>query len=365
MRAVLDGLSALELVSLARSGDRDAWAVLYRRYAPQMLRSAVRRVDYNRPLAEDIVAETWATAMGKLAKWDGGNGYEQSFIAWMYGIMRVSSIRRYAFTWRERPNEFSEKWADEAPAPVAAERDNRPHIVAMRAALTEAMRELSARQYRVVSARLNGDTIEQVQADLGLTVDQIEAAWCEARSVLRRRLNPSEADLAAARPQRRRMCLPNGTDPARARQVAATLPEATRRVALAKLDGADNRQIAAQLGCPVPTVAGAWHRACLAFTEAGVIEARPRLSMVTGANVEGRTDEPISLDDAVAQLPPATRRIVRLKLTGMHDREVAAAIGRASGTVASTWSRARRQLAALGVLPTTTPAAPAAMPAAA
>lgn len=79
-----DGDSELEqqLVDLARSGDPDAFATLYRHYLPRIHAFAYRRTR-SRELAEDITAATFERAYRQLERfeWRGGG-----FGAWLFKI---------------------------------------------------------------------------------------------------------------------------------------------------------------------------------------------------------------------------------------------------------------------------------------
>ncbi|GAA4207493.1 RNA polymerase sigma factor [Actinocatenispora rupis] len=372
-------LSDSELVKLAQQGEREAFGVLYCRYSGQVLRYALRRVEFNRVAAEDVAAETWASALAKLPAYEHREA--RPVLAWLFGLAK-------ALVWRGWDHDRYEVavadagW-DDAPLYVSddAEGETRPYLAAMRAAMVEGIEHLAPRQRQVVCARLAGNSDEVIAARLGISVEQVAAASRNAAAVLRRRLAPGDTQPAAqgrrqtpvqSRLRMRPLEQPT-VDPDALRAAAQELPAAARRIALLKLDGRGNRDIAAELDCAVGTVASAWNRACLAFIEAGLMPApttvRPLHDLSrrqSDVQPEPVLSKPVSLAEAVAQLAPAARRVVELKLSGLSDKQAAAALGRSMGTVASTWSRAKRVLCAHGVLPAATPAAvPAALPAAA
>jgi RNA polymerase sigma-70 factor (ECF subfamily) len=72
-----------ELVDLARTGDREAWEILYRNVYPRLLAYARRRL--GSASAGDAVSETMTRAVAKIEsfEWQGGG-----FDAWLFGILR-------------------------------------------------------------------------------------------------------------------------------------------------------------------------------------------------------------------------------------------------------------------------------------
>jgi RNA polymerase sigma-70 factor, ECF subfamily len=77
-----DGEPERELVERARTGDRDAFAKLYRHYVPRIHAFSYRRTN-SRELAEDVTAATFERAYRQLPRfeWRGGG-----FSAWLYRI---------------------------------------------------------------------------------------------------------------------------------------------------------------------------------------------------------------------------------------------------------------------------------------
>jgi RNA polymerase sigma-70 factor (ECF subfamily) len=73
-----------------RSGDETAFAALVDRYSGQMLRIAMSYV-HDRGVAEDVVQETWLTALRGVEKFEG----RSSLKTWLFGIlMNVARARR-------------------------------------------------------------------------------------------------------------------------------------------------------------------------------------------------------------------------------------------------------------------------------
>jgi DNA-directed RNA polymerase specialized sigma24 family protein len=76
-----------ELVQRAGNGDREAWALLVKRYGPRM-RSAALRCGLERPEAEDCVQETWAKLL-RVAK--AGNAPEYPG-RWLITVVRHQAM---------------------------------------------------------------------------------------------------------------------------------------------------------------------------------------------------------------------------------------------------------------------------------
>jgi RNA polymerase sigma factor (sigma-70 family) len=354
MRAVVEMTDAA-LVVAAQGGDREAFGVLYARHADRLLRflrSAVVRGTFGGDAtAEDIAQDAWAELLsGRLGKYEDRGEDGPGFGCWLRAVAKYGALRhfrRHGSEWAA--GEYVDEWAEQSAPSGAGVRDNRPQIVAMREALAQAVEHLAPRQFQVVRGRLDGLCAEDIAARLGLSVAQVHKAYENAAAVLRHRLvrdddqaAPDDDQAADERPDNvvpmRRMAVPNGADRARLREAANTLPPATRRVAVLKLDGHTNPAIAARLGVSVSTVCGAWRRACCAFSQTGVMGSTPAAG-------------PVDADEAVRRLSPAARRVAELKLSGMGWPEIAAATGTTLNTARATWQRARRSLAAVGVTP--------------
>lgn len=71
-----------ELVRACKSGDVAAFAVLYRRYAPTVMRYSWSRLN-DRAQAEDVVQETFTTAWAKLRT---ANLIDESLLPWVLAI---------------------------------------------------------------------------------------------------------------------------------------------------------------------------------------------------------------------------------------------------------------------------------------
>jgi RNA polymerase sigma-70 factor (ECF subfamily) len=74
-----------DVVSRARTGDEDAWAVLYRAHAGRLLTWLLTTTRGDRALAEDLAAEAWFTAARRIGDFRGD---EDGFAGWLFGIAR-------------------------------------------------------------------------------------------------------------------------------------------------------------------------------------------------------------------------------------------------------------------------------------
>jgi RNA polymerase sigma factor (sigma-70 family) len=94
----LHKLSDGELVELAQTGDRDAFAELYERYFDRVY-DFLTRMMRNRSEAEDITQDTFIRAMNSLGKLDSSS----SFKSWLFTIARNTALNRLKRSGRSRP----------------------------------------------------------------------------------------------------------------------------------------------------------------------------------------------------------------------------------------------------------------------
>jgi len=94
----LHKLSDGELVELAQSGDRDAFAELYDRYFDRVY-DFLTRMMRNRSEAEDITQDTFIRAMNSLGRLDSTG----SFKSWLFTIARNTALNRLKRSGRSRP----------------------------------------------------------------------------------------------------------------------------------------------------------------------------------------------------------------------------------------------------------------------
>lgn len=94
----LHRLSDGELVELAQTGDRDAFAELYDRYFDRVY-DFLTRMMRNRSEAEDITQDTFIRAMNSLGRLDSTS----SFKSWLFTIARNTALNRLERSGRSRP----------------------------------------------------------------------------------------------------------------------------------------------------------------------------------------------------------------------------------------------------------------------
>jgi RNA polymerase sigma factor (sigma-70 family) len=128
--------------------------------------------------------------------------------------------------------------------------------------LAEELPEVSR---EVAVLRLAGMSVPQIAAETGMPRHQVHNAWRHAEDLLRKLQDDPQAT-RATRPGRVAVW---EKERGRLKVVAQTLPPATRRIALMRLDGLTHPQIAERIGCTSGTVASTWKRALDTFTRAG------------------------------------------------------------------------------------------------
>ena len=132
-----------DVIAAAKDGDPDAWRELYRAHAGRLLVWLEHRSPADAMTqAEDLAADAWLTAAGKLADFHGSS---DEFAGWLFGIARklAANARRSSGRRRTSP---SETIAFDADAPVAG-----PEVrVAGDDWVRSALRPLSPRERDVV-----------------------------------------------------------------------------------------------------------------------------------------------------------------------------------------------------------------------
>ncbi|MFD0599905.1 sigma-70 family RNA polymerase sigma factor [Catellatospora coxensis] len=349
-------MSARELVALAQSGDLEAFDPLYRRYAPEVLRYAVRKADGNRELGEDLAAQAWATAVAGIGNfYDDGD--ERAVVRWLYGIVKQAKLWHFARLRGEVTTGEIELVSDYRQSVAAMESaDGGTDWTRLRGQLEPALGTLPQQAREVARLRLDGLDNDEIADRAGLSVEQVRKLWEQAFDMLRASLSPrAGAKQVTGRPRLKprketgRLTLPANFDQGAFLKAAMTLPAAARRVALLKLENLPNAEIAQALGCAVATVASHWRRACLAFANVGLIQTTDRAFIPAGAMAMATDVSPQELRAAVATLSPATARITGLSLDGLSHKQIADELGCSTGTVGATLFNARRLLAGRGI----------------
>jgi len=143
-----------QLVADARAGDRNAFAMLYRRHAAGVYRYVLLRVEGPEE-AEDLTATVFVRA------WQSLSAFRQDcpFTAWLYRIARNSIVDHYRTRRRHQPLEV----VDAVAAPPATSED----VLVVR----KAMDALPEEQREVLLLRfVEGLSHEEVAASLGKSI---------------------------------------------------------------------------------------------------------------------------------------------------------------------------------------------------
>jgi RNA polymerase sigma-70 factor (ECF subfamily) len=169
------------VLAAARAGGDWAFAALYRRYNPRVLRYFSAFVS---GAAEDLAAETWMAAARGLRRFEGD---EERFRAWLFTIAH----RQLVQYWRAAGRRPSDPTDPGALVDIPG-REDVETLVTVDSSALEAVRKLAAalsnEQREVVLMRVLG----------GLTVDQVAAALGKRPGAVRTMQHKALRKLAAA-----------------------------------------------------------------------------------------------------------------------------------------------------------------------
>ncbi|MGX6604565.1 sigma-70 family RNA polymerase sigma factor [Micromonosporaceae bacterium Da 78-11] len=335
--AVEDGVA--ELVTAARRGDRGALGELFTRFAPKMRQVARRRLFGNDDAAQDLVADVWVEVVASIDRWQGrGADPADEFRQMLFGLLRTKCGQHQASRWREVPaGEFSadEPVAVVGGAVYGEEVSSKREELLAR--LHEGMQQLNPQQREAIRLKMQGLSSQEIAGKVGATAEQVRRRWSLAearlrlvlsdpladatgqqladaaalltephREVMVMRLSGLNARQISARTgreyayvrklvqtgremMRRRMLEPTDSGlidmqaarqrieskRAQLREAAARLPEGQREVALLRIDGLRNRDVATKLGRHEKAVVSTWRRAQENLTRLGVVIEMP------------------------------------------------------------------------------------------
>ncbi len=171
---------APDVISRARTGNRDAFAELYDAYADRVYRYVLYRVRDHAD-AEDLTSEVFTRAFANIRRyrWQG-----KSFLAWLYTIARNAVTDRMR---RARPMvDLDDAFGLADGRPTAQE-----HVEAREraSALRRAMTRLTSDQQEVVLLRFMGDySSREVAHALGKNEGAVRALQFRALGRLRKLL---------------------------------------------------------------------------------------------------------------------------------------------------------------------------------
>jgi RNA polymerase sigma-70 factor (ECF subfamily) len=184
-----------ELVARIAAGDRDAFALLYRQYRPDVYRYAVHMCG-SPVMAEDIVQDVFLAVIGAAGRYRPGRS---GALPWLLGIAH-NHVRR----WRHR-RLFVPLPADETVEgrKIAAERDPVGDLTRARdeAALARALLALPLR-YRevIVLCDLQELSYEAAAHGLGCAVGTVRSRLHRGRARLARALSDIKSDVMCRMP---------------------------------------------------------------------------------------------------------------------------------------------------------------------
>lgn len=164
-----------DLVRFAKE-DREAFGVLYERYAPEITGFIRTRTGGNDAVADDIASMVFTKALTALPRYDKG-----PFRAWLYQITRNTIIDEYR---RKRPSGSIDNLGE-----IEADGDDPlDHAVASDAArrLHEAILTLKPAQREIVRLRLHGLSIAEVAKQVGLSENGVKSAQRRAFIALKK-----------------------------------------------------------------------------------------------------------------------------------------------------------------------------------
>jgi len=171
----------VDLVRLAASGDREAFATLYIRYQRPIFRFALHMTG-SAVIAEDIVHDVFVAFMGNLARFDA----ERSLAAYLYGIARHKTRRRLHRERRLVALDPDAQYVDHSPEGGPARRledgDDRRLLRNAIVALPRRYREV------IVLCDLHRLSYETAAAAIGCPVGTIRSRLHRARETLTTRL---------------------------------------------------------------------------------------------------------------------------------------------------------------------------------
>lgn len=185
----------VDIVERARSGDMQAWAVLYRNHFPPMVRH-VRFLTGDAGLTEELVQEAFARALVKLPSFDG----RAALSTWLHGIA-LNVVRNH---WRAQRNTATAhdrlRNMHAAVDAGVAPRLDQAHLSRKKTEALYAVLETLPENLReaFVLRDLQGNTPAEAAAKLAITPGNLSVRASRARERIRQELerlgwlNPKE-----------------------------------------------------------------------------------------------------------------------------------------------------------------------------
>jgi RNA polymerase sigma-70 factor, ECF subfamily len=164
--------TSLDLLGLARRGDPQAWAALYREHEAAVYGFVFRRLAGDRTQADDAFHDTFLKAVERVSQFDPARG---TFGAWLTGIAR-NEVRRRQRSQRSQPGPLPEQ-VPAQPEGVVGEVHDLVNL---------AFTALPARYQRALALKYHdGRSLEQVAVELGTTPGAVGSLLHRARAAFR------------------------------------------------------------------------------------------------------------------------------------------------------------------------------------
>nr|HEX4312658.1 sigma-70 family RNA polymerase sigma factor [Kofleriaceae bacterium] len=186
----------------ARAGDPAAIARLYDEHVDGLYAFVFYRVGRDAPLAEDVVQETFALALGRHSDYDAARG---SVASWLTVLSR--NVIRDHLKAEKRSGDLQAAWEriDATLAQTFAAMAERPlpGDVLERAETRDLVHMAVANlpeQYRTVLQRkyVDGESLESLASELGISVDATKSLLARARRAFRDTFATLSAHLSEA-----------------------------------------------------------------------------------------------------------------------------------------------------------------------
>jgi RNA polymerase sigma-70 factor, ECF subfamily len=151
-------------------GSRQAFEKLYRDASPQLFAICLRIVP-QRPEAEDVLQEVFATVWRKAAQYDVERAGAMSWLAMIARNKAIDRIRSQAQARNSEPLEMADEIADPAASPQLDAQAS-----AERARLNECMKRLDERRRSLIRAAFfDGSTYEELAVRIGSPLGTVKS----------------------------------------------------------------------------------------------------------------------------------------------------------------------------------------------
>jgi len=168
------------------AGDDTAWKALYEEAFAGLYAYVLWRCGGLRDSADEVVQETWLTAVRRIGRFDPAQGH---FAGWLRGI--AANLLRNHFRRIRRRERRTQPLVDETPSHPTGERGRRERAERVARALSA----LPDRYEAVLRAKyLDGHAVADIAAAGGDTPKAVESLLTRARQAFRDAYGPEEAE---------------------------------------------------------------------------------------------------------------------------------------------------------------------------